>query len=124
MVPVGKSDLLNQRRILVTRPRADPTPLAIAKIMGDNIKFSPTASRGLELVDIVTNATRRALSGHLQQSGWARIPELMIHRGNHYISMVTLEDDPESNRKYPNWETLIAYGKGGRVMLPSHLRNA
>ena len=57
------------------------------KIMTENFRFSsdPEPGPGLEMVDILTNATRRALVGNLGKEGWANIPRLMIHRNNHYI---------------------------------------
>lgn len=101
-----------------------PRPLDIGKILGESFKFSPSGNRGIELVDIVVNATRRALNGNLQPKGWARIPELMIHRKGPYISLTSLQDDPDPNRVYPYQEALMAFGKGGRTMLPPHLRTA
>ena len=48
----------------------DPEPLALGLVMKESFTFSSEATPGLELVDIVTNATRRALRGNLQQKGW------------------------------------------------------
>jgi hypothetical protein len=74
----------------------DPEPLDLGLVMKESFTFSSEATAGLELVDIITNATRRALRGNLQQKGWGRIPQLMVHRGKReYISLLSLQDDPE-----------------------------
>ncbi len=44
------------------------------------IEFSPRATPGLELVDVITNALRRGLRGRLAESGWRGIAGIMIHR--------------------------------------------
>jgi len=41
----------------------------LMQIMGESFRFSGKPEPGLELVDILTNATRRALVGHLDESG-------------------------------------------------------
>lgn len=97
-------------------------PLDVGKLLEGSLKFSPASSKGLELVDIVTNATSRALKGNLQQNGWNRIPELMLAKGRQYISLVNFQDDPVPGRQYPYQPILEAFGKGGRVMVPAHLR--
>lgn len=43
-----------------------------------NLTFKSEIDYGLELVDIVTNTLRRALSGNLQESGWQGLPDLVI----------------------------------------------
>ena len=43
-----------------------------------NINFMSDYNYGLELVDIVTNALRRALMGNLQENGWHNLPEIII----------------------------------------------
>jgi hypothetical protein len=99
----------------------DPLPLDL-KLMLTDFKFSPSSTPGLELVDILSNATRRALMGNLQKEGWVRIPSLMIHRrGRSYISLHSLQDVPPQTLPYAG--ILNAYGRGGREMLPAFLRN-
>jgi len=91
--------------------------------MTESFTFSSEATAGLELVDIITNATRRALRGNLQQKGWGRIPQLMVHRGKReYISLLSLQDDPEPDRVYPYAGVLSAFRRGGRLLLPAHER--
>jgi hypothetical protein len=100
----------------------DPLPLDLKAILTESFTFSPSSTPGLELVDILTNATRRALMGNLQKPGWIRIPELMIHRkGGSYITVHALQDIPPQVLPYAR--VLNAYGRGGRPMLPESLKN-
>jgi hypothetical protein len=101
----------------------DPKPLDLLAVLKEDFTFSAAASPGLELVDIATNATRRAIVGNLGNEGWVRIPELMIHRGTQYISMHQLQDDPVPNRPYPYLEVLNAYSKNGRELIPANLKH-
>src|SRR5260221_4061801 len=101
----------------------DPPPLDLGMIMRESFRFSNKPEPGLELVDIVTNATRRALVGNLKQQGWGTIPSLMIHRsGPHYIKLLSVQNDPDQNRVYPYAEVLKAFVRGGRSMLPANLK--
>ena len=60
-------------------------------LMKESFRFSSDPEPGLELVDIVTNATRRALMGNLGRDGWLDIPRLMIHTAqDQYLKMLTL----------------------------------
>lgn len=54
-------------------------------LMDESFRFSSGNDYGLELVDVLTNATRRALKGNLGRNGWGNIPKLMIHRGESYL---------------------------------------
>jgi len=101
----------------------DPAPLDLGVVMKESFTFAVDAASGLELVDIITNATRRAFRGHLQKQGWQRIPQLMVHRPKrHYLSMLSLQDDPEPNRVYPYADVLEAFRHDGRLLLPKGLR--
>jgi hypothetical protein len=53
--------------------------LALTPLLAE-ITFSADAEPGLELVDVLTNAVRRALTGRLGPRGWQGIAGLMIHR--------------------------------------------
>jgi hypothetical protein len=101
----------------------DPKPLDLVAILKESFSFSAAAIPGLELVDIITNATRRAIVGNLGKEGWKRIPELMIHRGTQYISMHSLEDDPVRNRPCPYLKVMNAYRKNGRELIPANLKH-
>ncbi len=70
------------------------TATDIKLLLMENFRYSPDIEVGLELVDIITSATRRALVGTLPVSGYAGIPTLMIHRREHYIHLIALHERP------------------------------
>jgi hypothetical protein len=101
----------------------DPRPIDLKAILKEDFTFTAAPTPGLELVDIITNATRRALVNNLQKPGWVRTPELMIAKGRHYVSIHAFQDDPVPNRAYPYLKVLNAFGRNGRTMIPAHLKN-
>jgi hypothetical protein len=101
------------------RPEGDhePTGTNIRLLLMEHFRRSPDAEPGLELVDIVTNAARRALSGTLQIEGWSELPALMIHRHEHYINLIALHD--RAPPKPPPYARIMLrhFTRGGRSML-------
>ena len=89
-------------------------------LMKENIRFSSEAEPGLEIVDILTNAVRRALAGRLAISGWRDIRRLMIHRKEPYIQLVALRDAAVPS----SYESVVRhFTEGGKSMLsPRFLR--
>lgn len=87
----------------------------LKKVMSD-FRFSSEPEPGLELVDIVTNAVRRALMGNLQMDAWKRLPSLMIHRNSHYIAMLALTNMTAANNR--NYMAVLQYfSYGGKIMV-------
>ena len=106
------------------------TPYRVAldavPIMRERFRFSGAPEPGLELVDILTGATRRALLGHLDESGWRGIGQLMIHRGGSYIQDVALR---ESRGESGTFTAACSYGavlrkfsRGGKEMVAPRFR--
>lgn len=92
--------------------------LNLDRILGESIRFSKDVEPGLELVDIVTNATRRALLGNLQQAGWKSIPALMIHTSEpHYIEIISFQNEKGSGTNRPYAKVLKQFSKTGRLMI-------
>jgi hypothetical protein len=90
----------------------------LGRILGESIRFSKDAEPGLELVDIVTNATRRALLGNLQESGWKSIPGLMIHTSEpHYVEIISFQNEKGSGTDRPYAKALKRFSKTGRTMI-------
>ena len=89
----------------------------VKKLMTENFRFSCAAEPGLELVDVLVNATRRALVGNLGIEGWRRIPELMIHRRHHYINMISLLPSNPEREAWPYMATLEHFSRRGKNML-------
>jgi hypothetical protein len=53
----------------------------LGKLLSRNFNYMPSHDQiGLQLADVLTNATRRALTGNLQQSGWRHIGRLMVKK--------------------------------------------
>jgi hypothetical protein len=95
-------------------------------LLGD-LRFSSAVEPGLELVDIVVNATRRALVGALGEAGWRGIPRLMIHRKEPYIKFICLRQDGNDIIRHPSYLRVVRqfFSSGGRLMLaPRFLRAA
>jgi hypothetical protein len=94
----------------------DKTGLSLSGAFQE-IVFSADTPTGLELVDVLTNAVRRALTGRLGEPGWRGIPGVMIHRrGPTYIHPIGFGQD---QRVIParTAAVLRKLGKGGRSML-------
>lgn len=87
------------------------------RILMSNCRFSPEPEFGLEMVDIVTNAVRRALTGNLGEAGWCNIPRLMIHRGEHYIGLMLLEGAAKMNADPEYGDVVRRFSRAGRPML-------
>ena len=91
--------------------------LNLQLLLRESFRFSSEPEPGLELVDIVTNATRRALAGNLQAEGWAGIARLMIHTREQYLNVVTLSRKPREIRR-PYARLLVeGFRTGGRNMI-------
>jgi hypothetical protein len=90
-----------------------------------NLRFSSTVKPGLELVDIVVNATRRALVGSLGEIGWRGIPRLMVHRKEPYIKFISLRQDGSDMIRHPSYARVVRqFSTGGRVMLAPRFLHA
>jgi hypothetical protein len=85
------------------------------------LQFITTIEFGLEWVDILTNAVRRALVGNLGVQGWHGIVKTMIHRKQHYIEIIRLDgvSRPPENPAYAN--VIEHFWTGGKLMMTKHL---
>ena len=99
-------------------PTQDGTPATDLQLLFADIHFSAAPEPGLELVDIVTTALRRALVGHLREDGWQDLRRLMIHRPDrHYISLMRL-DGASSMPIEPKYaEVVRKFTRDGRLMI-------
>lgn len=87
-----------------------------------DLSFSSSIEPELELVDIVVNATRRALMGTLGPRGFSNISSLMIHRPEPYIQFLLLKGDGVDRRLGPSYGPIVRnhFSSGGRSMLSPH----
>ena len=92
-------------------------------ILGESFRFSSDPEPGLELVDILVTATRRALSGNLEALGWSAIPSLMVHRKHQYISVSGLAEDVYTTPR-PYFPVLSHFTTGGKNMLTRRFLDA
>jgi hypothetical protein len=104
-------------REMVKHSNRDAPAMNLGRILGESIRFSKQPEPGLEMVDIITNATRRALVGNLGRRGWIKIPTLMIHTSEpHYVKMLALQHEPKGTVRRPYAKTLLQFSRTGRVM--------
>jgi hypothetical protein len=97
--------------------RSESSGLDFGKVLRESFRFSPGREPGLELADIVVNATRRALIGNLALSGWRNIPRLMIHRKQQYIHFVALMRKPPARRPRSYAPVLRHFHRNGKSMI-------
>jgi hypothetical protein len=89
------------------------------KSLLNDLKFCSDVQHGLEFVDIVTNAVRRALTNNLRKEGWGNIRRLMIHdNSGPYISFVLFQEggDVVHNASYVD-VVREGFSSDGRLML-------
>lgn len=86
-------------------------------LMDESFRFSSGNDYGLELVDILTNACRRALKGNLGRAGWSEIPKLMINRKGQYLRLRSFSRSPSLNAV--PYRTILTrdFATGGRPMI-------
>jgi len=109
-------------RAHTTEPEKAAASFDIKKLLTENLTFDGTNNYGLELVDIVTNATGRAFTGWTEK-GWGGIPSLMIHRANRqYLTFIAMQDlAPEAMKSlYP--KVVAAFKQNGRSMIAPRFR--
>lgn len=88
----------------------------LKKILSENIRFSSASEPGLEIVDILTNAVRRAMVGNLQFEGYKDLPNIMIHRKSHYVQLVSLIKNQSTIN--PSYMPLLNhFSHGGKKMV-------
>ncbi|HEX8196080.1 MAG TPA: DUF3800 domain-containing protein [Pyrinomonadaceae bacterium] len=77
--------------------------IKLSEVLGKNFRFQDSkTSLGLQIVDILANATQRALNGKLGKIGWENIGSLMIRRVPNPIQLVALKPD-----KKPGQDSVI-----------------
>jgi hypothetical protein len=112
---MGISDYYKQ--FINNLPNDAPPPIDLKKLLTESFRFSSQPEMGLELVDVVTNAVRRALVGNLSHDGWKDIASIMIHEPPHCLQFISLErlNQEAVTRRYR--VILDGFARGGRSML-------
>jgi hypothetical protein len=102
----------------ILNPKPDgPKPMNLGLVLSENLRFSTDPEPGLELVDILTNATRRALRGHLQPDGWREIPTIMINRKPQNIHLLSLDEGIPETARLPYGRVVRAFDVGAKSIL-------
>jgi hypothetical protein len=86
----------------------------------EDFKFCGQPKPGLELVDILVNAVRRALIGNLQPAGFSRIASLMMTERGQCLRLLSITRKRQSRLLRPYDRIIRRYfRRGGRqVLLP------
>lgn len=87
-------------------------------VLKEDFRFSSAPEFGLEAADILVNAIRRSLAGSFGRQGWLPIRELMVHRTEHYIRLISMAPDDGKPRSVPYKAVLADFSTGGKLMLP------
>lgn len=97
------------------------------KLLLKDISFVSEPICGLEFIDILSNAVRRALTGNLKEDGWQHIRRLMVHRNESpYIQFIMFSEGSDEIRNAEYGVTVRkGFSSGGKSMLtPSNLAKA
>jgi hypothetical protein len=95
-----------------------------AKLLLTDIRFSTKPEEGLEFVDILSNAIRRALTGKLQKVGWKNIHRLMVHRNEPYLQFILLREGEDVVR-HATYGKVVKEGfssQGKSMLTPTNRR--
>ena len=107
------------------KPKPDgPKPMNFGLLLSESLRFSKDPEPGLEMVDILANATRRALRGNLQREGWQEIPTIMIARNPTTIQLLSLDSNVPQSMKVPYGKTVMAFHNAAKPMLTERNRKA
>jgi Protein of unknown function (DUF3800) len=92
-------------------------------IVKENFRVgTPAEFVGLQVVDIVANALRRALNGNLRREGWEGIAGLMVQslRGTQVLNLIDLSNQPRRTFAFPpSYHSVVPYiDANARALLP------
>lgn len=93
----------------------------LAKIFFDKFRFSAAIEPGLEMADVLANAVRRALVGHLGLEGWEQFAAMMLP--TYGFQLTTLGADKPA-RALPYKAAALRFVRGGRDMLTAAYRRS
>jgi hypothetical protein len=90
-----------------------------------DLRFSSNIEPGLEWIDILVNAVRRALVGNLRIEGWCDIRRLMIHRHGHYVNLMLLAGAGQG-APHPAYGDVVEHfsAEGKNMLSPKFVRMA
>ena len=96
----------------------------LSKIMWEDIRFRRSNDDfGLQLVDVLVNATRRALIGNLQYYGWRDLSRLMFRVRGQSVQMISLGTDSEPVPNAPYVDVVRLLSRNTKEMLAPRFRS-
>jgi hypothetical protein len=89
----------------------------INMLMNEHFRFSSAAEPGLELADIVTTATRRAIVGNIGREGWRHLPSLIVNRKGENLHVLALTGAGKPAKRLPYDDVIKAFRNSPRKVL-------
>jgi|CXWL01.1.fsa_nt_gi hypothetical protein len=129
-LPVGLDYRFFQRFLMATPERLEPHfPTHVASRRGidlqlifhEKFRFSHDVEPGLEMADILANATRRALVGNLRAEGWNSFAEMMLPKWGFQLLSLAPNQAATHLPLEPAARRFLA---GGRNMITRHTRDS
>jgi hypothetical protein len=97
---------------------------SLNKIMWEDIRFSRSNEDfGLQLVDVLVNATRRALIGNLKYDGWRELSRLMFEKHGQSVELISLGTQLKPFPKSPYSDVVRALSRHTKEMLIPRYRS-
>lgn len=102
----------------------DSPILNINKIMENIVFMQSHKELGLQIVDILANCIRRAISDRLQFNGWRYLPSIIVLRREGAISLTNFSGGIES--AHTNLADFVNYFKscGKEMLVPEHINTS
>lgn len=94
--------------------RGEVRTTKLEQILGKSFTFQDSRDNaGLQMADILANATQRAMNGKLRRKGWENIGSLMIRQKPHSFQMIKFNTEGNEEKseliKYPFSRVLAVY---------------
>lgn len=88
----------------------------INMLMKEHFRFSAAAEPSLELADIVTTTTRRAIVGNIGREGWRHLPSLIVNRKGENLHVLALTGADKPAKRLPYNDVIKAFRNSPRKM--------
>jgi hypothetical protein len=108
-------------RALAPERLRDKPAINFSRLLNEDFQFSGESDLELELVDVVTNATRRTMAGNLQRSGWIGISSHMVANADQAIVIHEFDSETRTVPR-PYGSVVKTIGAGGRPVFAPRFR--
>jgi hypothetical protein len=116
----AESGIPDHLRAHVPAEASDVHPLDIKFLMTEDLRFAPSNRyTGLQMVDFLASAVRRACNGTLRPEGWKGVGRLMpkAESGENCLRFISLEDFQSKSTKLPYNDFVRSCDKECKQML-------